>query len=278
MTSNTAMAGSNCPSCGALRAGKYCAECGEQFLRAEDFDLRHFLVRHVVRELFEFDGKIGRTLKVLFLEPGRLAADYVAGRRRPYISPLRLYLVVFVLHAFLVTLVEGHRETLPEHIRMLDSTGLLTRLVNARVGMDWSNPELLAELSERAHWLKEIANLSIFFGIAAIQSLIFYRLHRRYLEHVALALNVSGFLVVVVVAVELCLGLFHRKDFTSLTYQSTQWVALTLLPLYWWFAIRRFYGIKGLYAAGGAVLTTIGNWLVATLLNSLMFGLLIATA
>jgi Protein of unknown function (DUF3667) len=278
MSSNNATARSDCPSCGTPRSGRYCAHCGEQFLRAEDFDFRHFLIRHVVRELFEFDGKIARTVKVLFLEPGRLAADYVAGRRQPYISPLRLYLVVFLVHAFLVTMVEGHRETLPEHIRTLDSTGLLTRLVNARAGIDWSNPELVAELSERAHWLKEGGNLLIFFGIAAIQSLTLYRLHRRYLEHVALALNVSAFLIVVVVAVELFLALFHRQNFTFLSYQGQQAAALTLLPLYWWFAIRHFYGIKGAYSILATAVIVIGSLVVATLLNSLMFGLLIATA
>ena len=36
-----------CPSCGATERGKFCAACGEQFLRSDDFDLRRF--RHEAR-------------------------------------------------------------------------------------------------------------------------------------------------------------------------------------------------------------------------------------
>jgi hypothetical protein len=55
--------------------------------------MRRFLLTHVVHEVFDLDGKLARTLQVVLTQPGRLAADYVAGRRKPFVSPLRLYLI-----------------------------------------------------------------------------------------------------------------------------------------------------------------------------------------
>jgi hypothetical protein len=83
-------------------------------LRSDDFDLRRFLLTHVVHEVFDLDGKLARTLQVVFTQPGRLAADYVAGRRKPFVSPLRLYLIMFVLQAFLPAVLAPHQLSLPE--------------------------------------------------------------------------------------------------------------------------------------------------------------------
>ena len=54
------------------------------------------LVRELVKETFEVDGRAYRTVKTLFLQPGTLTAEFLAGRRRVYTPPLRLYIVISV--------------------------------------------------------------------------------------------------------------------------------------------------------------------------------------
>ena len=85
----------NCLNCGATLTGEYCAECGQR-----DIDLeRPFpaLAREVVEESLQLDGRAASTLFTLIRQPGELTRQYLAGRRRLYTSPLRLYLVVSVL-------------------------------------------------------------------------------------------------------------------------------------------------------------------------------------
>jgi Protein of unknown function (DUF3667) len=267
-----------CPSCGAARAGNFCAECGEQFLRPDDFKLRHFLLTHVVHELFELDGKLARTLRVVFTQPGRLASDYVAGRRKPYISPLRLYLVTFVLQAFLLAALTPHQLPFPDRIRLLDPTGILTRMMTARTSVDWSDAELRQRLNEYSHWLGEIATLLIFFGVAAVQALVLFRLRRRYLEHLALALSVSAFFLATLMLSILLVASFGRDHIVETYYQVSQLIAVTALPVYWCLSIHRFYRLKWLAAVGAAASVTVGNWLVAGLFNFMLQALLISTA
>lgn len=93
----------DCRNCEAPLEGEYCGNCGQR-----NVDLERpvwSLLGDVVRETFEVDGRAWLTIKTLFRHPGKLTAEFLAGRRRTYTSPLRLYLVTsisfFVLVAWL---------------------------------------------------------------------------------------------------------------------------------------------------------------------------------
>ena len=92
---------STCPNCGEPRPGPHCAWCGQN-----DRDYRRsswLLVGDFFRETFEVDSKLFRTLKLLLLKPGRLAAEFSRNRRARYMSPMRLYLFSSVIYLFAVS-------------------------------------------------------------------------------------------------------------------------------------------------------------------------------
>ena len=95
----------NCRNCQAPLEKAYCSTCGQR-----DIDLERpiwGLIGDVVKETFEVDGRAALTIKTLFRHPGKLTSEFLAGRRRMYTSPLRLYLVIsisfFVLAAWLAS-------------------------------------------------------------------------------------------------------------------------------------------------------------------------------
>ena len=53
--------------------------------------MKHFL-HHGLHELTHFDSKIFRTVQALLFRPGLLTVEYLAGRRKRYVLPLRLFL------------------------------------------------------------------------------------------------------------------------------------------------------------------------------------------
>src|SRR6185436_5445101 len=88
-----------CASCGHPLAGEnYCSRCGEEILDESKLTLRYFLTNSVLHELLNVDGKIWRTLKFLLFRPGLLALEYAAGRRRPYVGPVRVLLVAIIAY------------------------------------------------------------------------------------------------------------------------------------------------------------------------------------
>jgi hypothetical protein len=267
-----------CPSCAEPGRGRYCSACGERFLADHDFSLRHFFLETLPHEVLHIDGKFLRTLRLLLLKPGMLASEYVVGRRQRYVGPLRFYVIAFLLHAALSASLAGHGPSLSEHIRESDPTQLLARLAASRAGVNWNDPELRASLNERGRWFAEIGTMLIFLGIAAIQKLVFFRSGRRYLEHVALALNIVSFYIIVLLLAEVALGVFGRSHFADYDVVAQQWAAVTLLPVYWYLAIRRFYGLRALPSLFGALIMWVGQVLIAFCMNLLVLALLIETA
>lgn len=95
----------DCPNCGAALAvdphPRFCPLCGQETrLHPPSFgDFVHEFVSHYVA----LEGTIWRTLGVLLFRPGQLTLEYLAGRRRRYVPPLRVYLSA----SFLFFLVVG---------------------------------------------------------------------------------------------------------------------------------------------------------------------------
>ena len=271
-------AAESCPTCGASRVGRYCPRCGEKFLEPDELSFSHFFRKHVMHEFIEVDGRIGRGLWSLFVKPGALAKDFVAGRRQRFSSPLRIYLVIYLLHAFLDAVFFHNSVTLPERAKLFDRGNLLGRLIASRSGVDWSSEVLQARLAERTHWTGEFGTFLIFVGLAGVQACVFYKLRRTYVEHLALALSVCAWFLSMLTLGDIVLVAFwHAPDFyTQVAAQS--WIALLGLPVYWAVSIRRFYGLGWPICALTGVLMTVSTAYVAKFLNALLIALLVITA
>jgi hypothetical protein len=100
---------STCRSCGAALGGAFCSRCGQEH-RHERLRLRDWL-HDALDAAASLDSRIWRTIAGLTIRPGRLVGEYVAGRRAPYVSPLRYAVVTCALWLFLVVLVNDARET-----------------------------------------------------------------------------------------------------------------------------------------------------------------------
>jgi hypothetical protein len=80
-----------CLNCGATLTGPYCSRCGQKAVD-RNLSLGTF-IRETTEQLVDWDGKVPATLRTLFLRPGVLTVDFLAGRRARWLSPLRVYLI-----------------------------------------------------------------------------------------------------------------------------------------------------------------------------------------
>jgi Protein of unknown function (DUF3667) len=85
----------DCLNCGAALHGPFCAACGQRAVPPDPSVAE--LAGDAWRELSGYDGRIAATVRGL-LRPGYLTREYLAGRRKRYLSPVRLYLFVSVMY------------------------------------------------------------------------------------------------------------------------------------------------------------------------------------
>lgn len=78
-----------CLNCGAPLAGPHCHICGQ---KAHIHRTLHAFGHDILHSVLHFDGKIWRTLPLLFWKPGDLTRRYVHGERAKFVSPLALFL------------------------------------------------------------------------------------------------------------------------------------------------------------------------------------------
>jgi hypothetical protein len=82
-----------------------------------------------VLHYFAAEGRLWRTLAALVLHPGRLTIEYLKGRKRKYVLPLRLYLTVSVVFFLLLRLAVApatERVTDALHRSLTDGHSTLT--------------------------------------------------------------------------------------------------------------------------------------------------------
>ena len=102
----------SCKNCGTPLEARYCPECGQRGIDLER-PLPE-LLGEALRETLDVDGRAARTLWTLIRRPGLLTSEYLAGRRRRYSPPFRLYLIISLLFFVLTAWVAGQGILLDE--------------------------------------------------------------------------------------------------------------------------------------------------------------------
>jgi len=84
----------NCLNCGTSLVGPHCHNCGQ---KGHVHRTLHAFGHDFMHSVLHFDGKIWRTLPMLFWNPGDLTRRYVHGERAKFVSPLALFLFTVFL-------------------------------------------------------------------------------------------------------------------------------------------------------------------------------------
>lgn len=79
----------DCLNCGAIVQGRYCHVCGQENVVPKETFWHMFT--HFLYDITHFDGSFFVTLKDLLFKPGFLSTEYMLGRRKKYLHPVRMY-------------------------------------------------------------------------------------------------------------------------------------------------------------------------------------------
>lgn len=270
-----------CANCGAALATprpNFCPACGQETtLRPPR--LGEFL-QQFGGAYFATEGALWRTLKLLLLQPGELTRQYLAGRRRHYVLPLRLYLsvsllVLLLLQALATVAIERPGAT---QIDKVEARNVQIDLPFGRAGLRdgvfycegmpaWVCRRLQRRIDIDPKFLvREMEQLGLRFvakvggamfvllpGFALWLKLAYRNRGLRYTEHLVFALHVHAFWFLMLALV-----------FADLPLVST--AAGWAVPVYTLLAMGRVYG---------------GRWgprLLRAVFVSLLYGLTLALA
>ncbi len=235
----------------------FCPHCGQET------NIKPPTVNEFVQQFsgayFASEGALGRTLKLLLTRPGELTAQYLNGRRKQYVLPLRLFLsmtLVMLVVMRVVSMVELSALDDPALARALPerpdnvalelgvgraglaqgqfyceglSPWLCTRLQKK---LDTSTLQLLQEVervNDRMARNAGLVMLVLLPAFTAVLALLFRYRGLSFTEHLVFALHLHAFWFIVVAAAAVL----------------PWWLAvagLVVIPGYAGLAFRRVYG------------------------------------
>jgi hypothetical protein len=249
----------SCPNCGhrlAEPALPYCPACGQE-TRVQAPSLREF-AQQFGGAYLSTEGALWRSLWLLLRRPGELTRQYLAGRRRHYVLPLRLYLTISVLTLLLLRTVDStvsldfDAAHPPPELRngkinlvILGNAGLKNGVFYCHDMPHWMCARLQRRLDLEPKALGQqlgafkdrfVNNLGsgmflLLPGFALWLKLVYFNRRLRYTEHLVFALHVHAFWF-------LALAL-------SLPVSDIPWLSVPLflsVPWYTLAAMRRVYG------------------------------------
>ena len=100
MSGSNTVARQTCLNCGQALTGRFCANCGQRDVPA--YPTVHELASDAFHEVSGWDGRFATTIRTLINKPGELTLEFLRGKRRSHVSPIRLYLVASLVY-FLVS-------------------------------------------------------------------------------------------------------------------------------------------------------------------------------
>ena len=248
-----------CRNCGAEAPGKYCPACGQE-TSLHPPSVREF-VDHFLGNYVAVRSTLAQTLWALVSKPGQLTVDYLAGRKRRYVLPFKLYLTISIVTLLLIGLFAGlGTEGKPEEALKVDArpngtvlsmgdasikfndgkfvcTGLPDRVcAHLRKRFDHSQAELATLFADTPQRMLKFWGYAMFVLIPlfALMLQLFYRNRRLvYGEHLVFALHLHTFWLLAVCALVLLPGAAPGV---------IGFLFALAIPVYALLAMRRVYG------------------------------------
>lgn len=246
---------SRCPNCSAALALEYCPVCGQRRIDPQDLSARHYF-RQVGDEIATLHERFKtlRTLRAL-LRPGLLTAEFLAGRRQPYLTPFKVYVVCAAMF-FVAAPIAGF--TLASMMAS-DEAGTLSRLASDRAAARGLDMALFdARFDVRVQSVYTIILGAAAVAIAVMLQVLFRKQHRPYGAHLVFALHYVAVMYLITIAVGVSRSIGLSDD-------AAASAGYALILPYLIVALKRVYG----ESTGVILLKTAPLLLLTIVLNGL---------
>lgn len=269
-----------CAECAAPLYGPYCHRCGQRRLGPEDRTLRH-LVGEAMASLTNLDGRWVRSLGLLMFDSGTLSRAWIEGRRRSYLPPFSLFLLVNLVF-FVAPPMTDFDLHLGDHLGQPFYGEWARGQVQERLATDRIDYDALAERFGEASSNVAKSLVILHVPVLALVLLVAFGGRRWTLaEHTVVALHLFAFLLLA--AQLLAWVLFPAMAWILSLLPGgggrappVGLVAVAILVVAWFRALRRAYGLGRLRAAGLLAASLVGLAVAHLLYRWVQFALVMA--
>ena len=147
-----------CRNCYGAVENRFCSTCGQENTETRK-TFRH-LVFHFFEDLTHYENSFWRSIKYLIFRPSFLTKEYLDGKRKSYLDPIRLYIFISFITFFTISLFPEKENShglkiTPETTTEKDSVNFINKKYSSVAALDSiqqsNNPE--THLNTLEYWL-----------------------------------------------------------------------------------------------------------------------------
>ncbi|MCU0444343.1 MAG: DUF3667 domain-containing protein [Microscillaceae bacterium] len=239
---------STCPSCGRTQMGKFCADCGEKRIEAQDWSLWHF-GKTFWAGITNFDSQFVRSFWFLLFFPGWLTQKYWQGERVQYLKPIQVFLACNVIFFFFFPMISVFYASVDEMITgYKDPSNYNYSFYDFEKNLVQKAQKLKIAPNQLAQKIQVLANTTSKIWMFVLLPLwaigvyaIFWRKNPYYVAHLAFVLHCFAFYLLLYTVYFEAIFRLVREAYVS----DYEIMAMYLLYLgYIIGAVRRVYGLN----------------------------------
>lgn len=231
-----------CLNCGTKLVDIYCSHCGQKILEPSERTFKHFF-RQFFGAAFFLENNFLKNLWYLLVRPGFLPKEFIDGRRKHYMPPLSLFLLINFFYFMSVSLTDlnlrlGEQMRQPTHgslVRwMVDN-----RLANRSVDLATYTQEYNEQSTSLSKTLI-ILHVPIF---TFFLMLVYWKKKYYFADHLIFATYFVGFVILFsMISSNILKGLVAIGILTSIWSLKYAGLFMLLVAIsYLFLAVRKFY-------------------------------------
>ncbi len=232
----------NCLNCGTPLAGKFCYECGQKKIEEKERTIRHFIYQFFGAAFF-LENNVFKNLWLLLSKPGFLAAEYLEGRRKRYMTPLSLFLLINLVYFFAVHLSDLNL-SLREQLFQPQHSGLANAMVKHRLA---ARETTLDAYQKQYDGQSTAISKTVIILHAPVMALllaaIYFRKRYYFTDHIVFSVYIIAFVMLLSILANVVLKVLVNSGIieAQVFFPIYGWLFLIAFPAYFAIAIKRFY-------------------------------------
>jgi len=188
----------DCANCGNALTGSYCSVCGQKKITEKDVTVHSFL-ENAFHEFTHIDSKILRSLHYLLFKPGLLTEEFIAGRRKRYMNPVQLFIVINLIYFILIGFFHWNTFTTPLELLLQNNPPgrLMSRMVDHKLAETGLSYEAYKEYFNHALHTQAKSLIIIMVPLfATLLSIMYMRQKRFFIEHLVFSVHFYGWVLI----------------------------------------------------------------------------------
>jgi hypothetical protein len=237
-----------CPNCETILVGEFCYACGQKQIEPHERTFK-YIVTQFLGSAFNLENNFLKNLWLVVAKPGFLAREYVEGRKKKYMAPFSIFLLINFLY-FIFPPITDFNLSLRDQVTIQVHSPIAKKLVDRKLQQE----KMTFEAYENKYWnwtvdlSKSLIILNV--PITAFFLTLWFRTKFYFADHFIYSLYFYAFIFL--------FSLIFFNLFNEHIFQDYDWIAFLIFPvfvlLYVWLSVKHFYQVT---SAGKLILSTV---------------------